>query len=300
MKEAVDGNTLILTNEGYFEIKSLTNRTVSVWNGNEWNTVTINKTIKQALMSIKFSNSSVIKCTPNYKFYIQENGSIKLKNASELQINDELIPFSLPIIKKGKYHEQEICSVMHEDIVPTNHTFDMKKIWFNNFLHRYYEKCKGNGYEIHINSPNCVLLSSIKLMLQTMGCNPDLKVGSLILTSYDIKMLLKDTHKKAIKNNNWIFYELTTDGFDVFNYFDISKINYNIDYDPLKIHVMKIGKLEESIEDTYNFYGHKEGRVIFNGIICSIGSSFGSSKEHNKEHNKDNEENNEFIISIII
>lgn len=102
----VAGDTKILTSSGYFSIKSLVDRKVEVWNGEEFSEVTIKKTGEnQKLMQISFSNGSVLKCTPYHKFYLVDgarNQKMVKIDASELKIGDKLIKVSYPVIEEGR------------------------------------------------------------------------------------------------------------------------------------------------------------------------------------------------------
>jgi len=69
----VSGDTKILTELGQIEIRTLEDVKVKVWNGEEFSKTTVRKTgVDQNMMEIKFSNGSVLKCTPYHKFYIQK------------------------------------------------------------------------------------------------------------------------------------------------------------------------------------------------------------------------------------
>lgn len=90
----VHEDTKILTKFGYYNIKSLMNREVDIWNGKEWSKVIVNKTgSNKDLLRIICSNGSVLDCTPEHKFYISEN---YYKSAGELKVGDKLISYKLP------------------------------------------------------------------------------------------------------------------------------------------------------------------------------------------------------------
>lgn len=97
--------TLILTREGYQEIKSLTGKSLDVWNGEEWSKVDIVKTgDNQKLLTVNTSAGQSLDCTEYHKFYIMtEYGKpYKEVRASELKIGDKLIKFDLPVINGKK------------------------------------------------------------------------------------------------------------------------------------------------------------------------------------------------------
>ncbi len=104
--------TKILTDEGYFEIKSLEGKSVKVWNGEEFSETTIQKTgTDQELIRIETSDGCSLDCTPYHKFYIQnkynttnsKNNNVELIEAQNLKKNDKLIKCDFPIID-GKYN----------------------------------------------------------------------------------------------------------------------------------------------------------------------------------------------------
>jgi ribonucleotide reductase alpha subunit len=85
--------TQILTDKGYFEIKSLEGKTVNVWNGEEFSETTVHKTgTDQELITIETSDGCSLDCTPYHKFYIKKDeakGSALL-NPLEPQLEPQL------------------------------------------------------------------------------------------------------------------------------------------------------------------------------------------------------------------
>jgi ribonucleoside-diphosphate reductase alpha chain len=94
--------TLVLTDEGHYEIQTLEGKTVNIWNGTEWSKTTIHKTGEnQPLLEVTTSDGCILNCTPYHKFYIQESyskNSIKIVEAKELKQNDKLIKCEFPVI----------------------------------------------------------------------------------------------------------------------------------------------------------------------------------------------------------
>lgn len=63
--------TLVLTRDGEFEISSLVDKKVEVWNGEEWSETVIRKTGEnQKLIKVVLENGRYLECTPYHKFYI--------------------------------------------------------------------------------------------------------------------------------------------------------------------------------------------------------------------------------------
>jgi ribonucleotide reductase alpha subunit len=108
----VHENTLILTDQGYKNIKSLENQHTTIWNGDEWSSVIVKKTgTNQNLIRVNFSNGVSLDCTKKHIFYIKEQNENKTINykvhAYELLKNDNLISFNLP--DPIEYNDCEKC-----------------------------------------------------------------------------------------------------------------------------------------------------------------------------------------------
>lgn len=98
----VSGETMILTSQGYLNIKDNVDKVVNVWNGEEFSSVKFKKTgIDQEMMKVSFSNGCELKCTPYHKFYIMDGNKIVTKQACDLVVSDRLIKIEYPTIEKG-------------------------------------------------------------------------------------------------------------------------------------------------------------------------------------------------------
>jgi len=101
--------TQILTDKGYCEIQTLTDKKVNVWNGEEFSEVTVFKTGEnQELMKVETSDGCILECTPYHKFYIQNkyntskgdnSKKITLVEAQNLKEGDKIIKCDYPIIE---------------------------------------------------------------------------------------------------------------------------------------------------------------------------------------------------------
>ena len=94
--------TLVLTKDGYVEISSIADKTVEVWNGEEWSEVAIRKTGEnKKLIKIVTDSGQELECTPQHKFHIlRRYGKPYVKVAAEdLKVGDKLIKFELPVIE---------------------------------------------------------------------------------------------------------------------------------------------------------------------------------------------------------
>jgi ribonucleoside-diphosphate reductase alpha chain len=104
----VHGDTFILTKDGYYPIKDLTNKEIEIWNGNEFSLSPVRKTnVNQKLLKITTDDGCELKCTPYHKFYIvsgARNTKHIIKEAQELKINDRLIKCKFPLLEgNSKY-----------------------------------------------------------------------------------------------------------------------------------------------------------------------------------------------------
>ncbi len=89
----VSGDTFILTDQGQLPIKSLVDKKVTIWNGEEWSQVTVKQTgVNQELVRVTLSNGVEIKCTPYHQFHLTN----KIVDAQNLNMNDQLIDYHLP------------------------------------------------------------------------------------------------------------------------------------------------------------------------------------------------------------
>lgn len=129
--------TLLLTDNGYFPIKELEGKHVNVWNGKQWSATQVAKTGEnQELVSVKFSNGTIIDCTPYHKFYVKDkNGSEVEKRAIDLVFSDELIDYITPDEQWHKYIEvsQVIFTGRTDDTYCVNEPLEHKVI-FNGIL----------------------------------------------------------------------------------------------------------------------------------------------------------------------
>ncbi|QJX71847.1 ribonucleoside-diphosphate reductase large subunit [Faustovirus] len=92
--------TMILTDRGYFPIKSLANQHVNVWNGDEFTDALVAKTgVNQPLIRVSLSNGVDIDCTPYHKFILPNGTEIE---ASRLQPGNKLVKYELPTVQGGE------------------------------------------------------------------------------------------------------------------------------------------------------------------------------------------------------
>jgi ribonucleotide reductase beta subunit family protein with ferritin-like domain len=72
----VTGETKILTDNGYYEIKSLENKKVNIWNGEEFSEVDVKYTGHQSIYKVSLSNGMELNCSPGHKWLIQTGNEL--------------------------------------------------------------------------------------------------------------------------------------------------------------------------------------------------------------------------------
>ncbi len=93
----VVGNTKILTDKGYFEIRDVVDKEINIWNGAQFSKVTPRKTAKdQPLITIQFSDGNEITCTPYHKFILKNNERVEGRC---LKLGDKLQKHGYPVIE---------------------------------------------------------------------------------------------------------------------------------------------------------------------------------------------------------
>jgi ribonucleotide reductase alpha subunit len=155
--------TMILTDKGYFEIKTLEGKTVNVWNGEEFSETIVQKTGRdQELITIETSDGCTLDCTPYHKFYIQSEQTETVE-AQHLKVNDQLMDCTYPTI------EGEQTYPSSRDIVPLNASVTTKMKWLSDYYNTdLYNTIILEGILFLSHNSNDFLLQ-IKLMLQLCG-----------------------------------------------------------------------------------------------------------------------------------
>jgi ribonucleoside-diphosphate reductase alpha chain len=173
--------TKILTDEGYITIKSAVNKSVKVWNGQEFSEVIVRKTGEnQELIDITMSDGNKLTCTKYHKFYIYEDNydktelyqsgnPVRVVEAKDLKKNDRISRFRFPIIDvKDKdlqyaFYNGMRCGTMilecdllqynvkdigindeeHPLFVPINYSLKSKLNWFSGLCDSLYKNVSG-------------------------------------------------------------------------------------------------------------------------------------------------------------
>ena len=280
--------TLILTDKGHIEIQNLMNQDVNVWNGEEWSLVTIKKTGEdQELIDVYTDDGSKLTCTPYHNFYIQNSYSSEKILAKDLKPNDSIIKCEYPVIDGSDtmpyaYTHGFFCGdgtygnktdvVLPVDLneqfdVPSNFCSLKDKLdWFAGY-------CDADGCiiaeQLEVDSINKEFLENIKLLLQTCGINPKIKLSQNRTESYlpDGKGGYKYFEVKPI-------YRLLITSYDLYNL-------HQLGFKPQRLvisgnqpsrdakHFIKILEIKNNnrIDDTYCFTEPKRHMGVFNGIL---------------------------------
>ena len=251
--------TRILTDKGYFEIKSLDGKTIQVWNGEEFSETVVTKTgTSQPLMTVETSDGCTLDCTPYHKFYIQSNqNNINdniLVEAQKLKLNDQLIHCEFPVIDGTELYSN---SIINRLVVPINASLKTKIDWLSN----YYDNSTHvnnsiiiNGI-LHTSSTNKDFIFNMKLMLQTCGINPRIRFSSNSMTNLSIS---------ASELQKIIALGFKSTRLDL-NLTDNNKKKTEYKHE---ISIKNI-IVTNRIDDTYCFNETKKHAGIFNGIITS-------------------------------
>jgi len=149
----VSGDTAILTDLGYFEIESLVDKTVNVWNGIEFSEVTVKFTGNQPIFTVELSNGLNLDCTPGHKWFIQlpdDDGHMQVSRieTQELIVGQTVAYYELPIVDckdpdefKDPYMHGFLCSKI--DIAKSAH---LSFLYEQDEIYDMYISLCGDGY----------------------------------------------------------------------------------------------------------------------------------------------------------
>jgi ribonucleoside-diphosphate reductase alpha chain len=210
--------TLVLTDNGHIEIRSLEGKTVNVWNGEEFSKVDIIKTgVDQDLIDIYTDDGSKLTCTPYHKFYIQENyseKSIKMVEAKDLIPDNKIIKCEFPVI--------DGCDSF---LYPYTHGFFCGDGTYGNISEKSEAPCKFKSLDGHFFCKRHIDYETESYLLNNDICLED---NSCQANSYckkpmsylygDKKELLPFmTYRSYTENNNRIILQLPLDIDEKFN-----------------------------------------------------------------------------------
>jgi ribonucleoside-diphosphate reductase alpha chain len=259
--------TKILTDKGYFEIKDLENKSINIWNGNEFTDTIVRKTSNNTeLIKVNFSNGQYIECTRYHKFYVQSGVTVEKIDAEKLQIGQKLIEHELPFIdtelnmdnayecgfllgEKINFHKNIYYNknINKNYCVPINYSFETKKKWFAGLIDQI-GIYNDNDNILNIESISFDFIKDIFLLLNTIGL-------------YPIINNLNNNYILTIQSND--LYKLSTYNFksNIYSFKNIKRTNKEF------ISVKNI-EITNRFSETYCFTEKNRSMGIFNGIIA--------------------------------
>lgn len=243
----VAGDTLLLTDSGYYPIHSLVGQIIPIWDGIEFTLAPVVQTgINKELIKITTSDGSSIDCTPYHKFSIVRNNKTIIMEAQQLYEGDIISEYTFPVVDNYK----PSVNKLYDGIVPINAEYADKLIWLlnfilvNGFIVNHSSKSK---LIIHYNSS--LVLKRIKYLCNTIGLNPTFNnmqndSGTIIIYNDDYKLLchMLDLSNCKTFNDNSKYLEDTS---------------------------VRVSKIESvsGLHNTYCVNSPKTNMVMFNSIL---------------------------------
>lgn len=261
----VQGDTLLLTDNGMYKIKELENKEVKVWNGKSYTNSIVRKTgVNQKIIKLVFSNHIELETTEYHKFHLLDG---KIKEAKDLTYSDIILDYELPIIDNTENLFNKIYELTIDGIInnsdklekmllliknyPLNCSLRVKNKWLFVVLNQnYYSKNITRSGDLLFIKNDKDFITKLILLLNTYGiiCKTVIKEINnyiLVLNNLDILQLKKCGVKINIDN------------------FENSDKVYSLN---MNLHIIKIID-DIKYEDTFCLNEEKFNRVIFNGII---------------------------------
>jgi ribonucleotide reductase alpha subunit len=233
----VSADTLILTDQGHKKIGDLVDQKVTVWNGIEWSEITVCQTGRNCpMVCVDFDNGAKLICTPDHHFYLKDG---TMRFAINLKAGDTLEKCQWPIIYDGEFLEfaysNGIMPVIDKNIFSAS--IFSKVLWVEGYC---------NGVNTYYNSlglqiPKSNETQTIRLLLQTMGCNSN----GLIIPTENLIILKKLGFNPRSLRGVHLDESVKT-------LFDVS--------------VVSVTRLDEKY-NTFCFTEPKRNRGVFNGIL---------------------------------
>jgi ribonucleotide reductase alpha subunit len=239
----VSGDTLVLTETGYYPISSLVNQTISIWDGKQFTNCPVVQTgSNRQLLRVTTSDGCELDCTPYHKFNVERDGKNMFIEARNLLITDKLVEYSFPIIEKyNDYYDIEI--------IPVNSEKKYKLSWLNEFINTYGFIVKhAREFKIIINYSSSIVLKRVKLLCNTLGMNP-------------VMRNLGNKSSLTFYNDDYHTIALLTNLAKCKIFKDTTKYSEEID--------IGINNIEEipGYHDTFCVRSPKTDMVMFNGIL---------------------------------
>lgn len=340
----VSGDTLVLTDTGYHQIKDLSGKNVNIWDTKKFIEAPVFKTgDNQKLLKFETSDGCEIKTTEYHKFVVIKgdtrlNITYGTKRAHELQVGDKLFKCTYPIIDGNEkdilypythgfycgdgtdqnyknhkiyendrryahidlYHEkQELDSfltytskllkqekqnktryTLPNDIdekfkTPNNCSIKCKLLWLSGLFDA--DGCliicskKTNTMCIQIASIHKEFLYKIKLLCNTLGCNPN------IATMYKKRKVLLPSHNE---NNDYKLYNckeayrMSFSAYDTYTLYNLGLDTHRLKYNYIKplfnskrFSIITSIKEVSELHTTYCLKSKDTEMAVFNGLV---------------------------------
>lgn len=258
----VHEDTYILTKQGYQKIKTLEDRSIEVWNGEDWSLVTVRKTGRNKnLIRVNLTDGSYLDCTKEHKFYINEytkNTQVyeRKVSASELKIGDEICTIrgtSNVLLNNNISSNNNICKFQwcqylwgyisqitnKKNIKSNNNTYievpltsslNHRMRWLEGYIDSLDNRLKNKELIIFYSS-NYDFMFRLKLMLQLLNISSILsEMTETDKTIFNISTVV-DEYNYLDLNQEQLIYELRLNSNDI-NYlirngFQPKSINFN-------------------------------------------------------------------------
>lgn len=102
----VPGDTLILTDNGYYPIEELVGETINIWNGTEFRPIKPYSTGFNETVVVNFSDGTSLRCTPTHRFLTVDG----FKGAQDLVIGQRMTKYKMPFIEQGNDYSVDAYS----------------------------------------------------------------------------------------------------------------------------------------------------------------------------------------------
>lgn len=221
------GDTLLLTDSGYFEIQSLVGQQVNVWNGKRWSAVTPEITNhNQEMLKITLSDGSSFRCTKYHNWPVWNNEQETMVQAKDLKEGTQLSKFNLPIVAGviEEQHQYMYFKGFDREFVPDClFSVASRMAWLSGLLDSDTDYEKDGIGEIH--SESIEFLSDTKLMLTTLGIHSILYIdeNKLCIDADTIYKLIDlgltcltfgSTKRVSVEQKNITVTSVVPDGID--------------------------------------------------------------------------------------
>ncbi len=253
----VSGDTRILTDKGYYPIKTLVDKEVSVWNGKEWSSVVPRKTGEnQNLLKVVLNNGKWLRCTDYHKFFvINDRGEVRKIKANDLKEGDRLLDcYNYPVVDYNKNNEKYTSSRKLADIIPPLNYDIITKIKWLEIMVLLCGRVENNTIILELTSFYSAYKNKLKEIQLTLDT-----LGAPCFVSTTTSYFLWHKHTITIPQNS------------VYNLIKLKFKHPHLDVDmmaktKMNLYVTKI--IEDGTrEDTFCFREGIRGMGVFDGIL---------------------------------